>query len=138
VSRYAFRALCTGSTGGDLSVSSDRYFHSPRSQFNITVGNSYWVAGMGIWETVLMVLIRDDSDRPSWFPVALFDMSVTALPHGWEFRLLDKMAASGGESDRRWVAMWGYPELVRDSSHSDSLIERKPEALRIFAERLGT
>jgi hypothetical protein len=63
------------------------------------------------------------------------------MPADWEFALLDGRAASGGDSLDRWVALWGYPELARDTSHSDGLMERDPAALdlffREFAKRPG-
>jgi hypothetical protein len=59
-------------------------------------------------------------------------MSSATLPEDWEFVILDRLAASGGEASNRWVAVWGYRELVRNRAHSDRLIERDPEALSIF------
>jgi hypothetical protein len=60
-------------------------------------------------------------------------------PYDREFVLLDGVAASGGEASNRWVAKWGYPDLVRDDSHSDALMERDPAALEVlwreFAKR---
>ncbi len=123
---------CVGRTGADLGVPTSRYFHTDRTDFHVKVGSVYYALGMGIWQTVLMVLVRDDTLRPSWLPVGLFEMSSSRLPEDWEFVILDRLAASGGEASNRWVAVWGYPELVRNRAHSDGLIERDPEALSIF------
>lgn len=78
----------------------------------------------------------DETEKPNWLPIGLFDFADTALPASWEFAVLDGTAASGGEASNRWVARWGYPELVRDDRHSDALIERDPGALAIFAREL--
>jgi hypothetical protein len=121
-----------GNTGADLDVSPSRYFHTERTNFNVTVGSTYGIFGMGIWETVLLVLVRDDSGKPSWLPIGLFDLERSHLPQDWEFVLLDRRAASGGDASNRWVAMWGYHELVSNRAHSDALVERVPEALEVF------
>jgi len=42
-------------------------------------------------------------------------------------------AASGvADPPKRWVAKWGYPELVRNPLHTDLLTERDPTAIEIF------
>lgn len=134
--RTQIDARCIGSTGAALGVSSERHFHTARTHFDVKVGSVYQVSGMGIWETVLLVLIRDDSGKPTWLPIGLFDIDISSLPGDWEFRLIDGIAASGGDASNRWVAMWGYAELVRDRQHSNALIERDPDALRIFDRRV--
>jgi hypothetical protein len=125
-------ARCIGSTGADLGPARDRYFHVDRTKFDTTIGAPYQVFGMGIYETVLMVLIRNDYGKPSWLPIGLFDFEISTLPSDWEFRLIDGIAASGGDALGHWVAVWGYSELVRNPAHSDALLERDPEALSIF------
>ena len=129
-------ARCVGGIGADLGVSSSRFFHTDRTIFHVQVGTVYHGLGMGIWETVLMILVRDDTGGPSWLPVGLFDISASHLPEDWEFVILDRIAASGGDASNRWVAMWGYPELVRNRGHSDGLIERDPKALGIFNQEI--
>ena len=123
---------CIGNMGVDLGSSPSRYFHTDRTRFHVSLGSLYLVLGMGIWETVLMVLVRNDSGLPSWLPIGLFEMVNFAFPGDWEFALVDGIAASGGDATNRWVAMWGYPELVRDRGHSDALLTRDPTALRTF------
>ncbi|NNN21003.1 MAG: hypothetical protein HKL80_03260 [Acidimicrobiales bacterium] len=129
-------ARCIGSTGADLGPATAREFHSDRTKFGTTIGAWYQIFGMGIWETVFVVLVRDDYGKPSWLPIGLFDFEISKLPSDWEFRLIDGIAASGGDASNRWVAVWGYSELVRNPSHSDALLEREPEALRIFDQQL--
>jgi hypothetical protein len=125
-------ARCAGSTGADLGGSTSRFFHTDRTDFHVHVGTIYYGLGMGIWETVVMILVRDDTGGPSWLPVGLFDINASSLPEDWEFVVLDGIAASGGDASNRWVAMWGYPELVRNRAHSDGLIDRDPQALAVF------
>lgn len=131
-------ARCIGRTGADLNVSRSRYFHTDRTNFDVTVDETYAVSGMGIWETVLLVLIKDDSGKPNWLPVGLFDFVTTALPQDWEFVLINGQGAPGGDASNSWVAMWGYHELVIDRRHSDALIERIPAALEVFHRQGGS
>ena len=125
-------ARCIGNTGAHLGPRTDRVFHTDRTSYNIRVGSVYRVVGMGIWDTALMVLIRDDTDKPSWKPIGLFEIEPSTFPRNWQFSLIDGIAASGGDASNRWVAMWGYKELIADPKHSDALIERDPHALEIF------
>jgi hypothetical protein len=69
--------------------------------------------------------------------VGLFEFNPRSVPATWEFAVLDGEAASVGTASERWVAMWGYPELVRNRSHSDQLIERDPAALEVFFRELS-
>jgi hypothetical protein len=126
---------CVGNTADLLGPFTGRYFFTERTKFHITSGSVYRASGMGIWETVLQVLIRDDTGLPSWYPVVFFDFAIYALPLNWEFVILDPIAASGGESLDRWVAIWGYRELVRNADHNTSLLERDPGALKIFDQQ---
>ena len=92
--------------------------------------------GLGIFETVLLALVCDETGKPNWLPIGLFEFERTTLPTDWEFALLDGAAASGGDASDRWVVRWGYAELVRNDRHSDALIERDPAALEIFFREL--
>ncbi len=127
---------CIHNTGSNLGPSTRGHFYSPETVFNVEIGNDYVVVGLGVFETVLLVLIRDDTGKPNWLPIGLFEFDAPKLPTGWEFALLEGTAASGGETSNRWVARWGYSELVRDASHSDALIEREPRALEVFFREL--
>jgi hypothetical protein len=110
---------------------------SPEVVFELEIGRNYIIMGMGIFESDLSVLVCDETGKPNWLPIGLFEIPAGELPSGWEFCLCDPKAASGGESLNRWVAKWGYRELVRNPDHSDGLIERDPEALKIFFEELA-
>ena len=104
---------------------------TPEAVFHVELGAEYPVIGMGLFETVLSVLVRDETGKPSWLEIGLFEVSGD-VPNDWDFALYDGLAASGGDASNGWVARWGYDELVNNPNHSDALIERDPEALRIF------
>jgi hypothetical protein len=130
---------CVHNSGASLGQPQRGHFYTDQTVFHLQVGSDYAVLGMGIWETILLALVVDDTRRPRWFPAGLFEFEPQPLPSDWEFVLLDGVAACGGEASNRWVAKWGYPDLVRDDSHSDALMEGDPAALEVlwgeFAKR---
>jgi hypothetical protein len=101
--------------------------------YPLTVGSEYVVVGMGLWENVLFVLVRDDWGKPCFARAGLFELGSGEIPAGWRFALCPGIRASGREL---WVqpcgAVWGYDELVDKPEHLGELAERVPEALAIF------
>lgn len=63
-------------------------------EYAVTAGRDYVVAGVGVWETVLQVLIQDDDRLPSWCPAGLFDLA-PPIPAGWLCAVFDGISASG-------------------------------------------
>lgn len=124
---------CVRTRGSELSDHQRGRFTSFDSDYSLTYGAHYVVLGMGIWETVAQVLVREDNGLPSWCPLALFDCAPQPLPAHWEFTLCDGINASGTALWTHWVAQWGYPQLIRDPAQSDALMERDPEAMYAFA-----
>lgn len=101
--------------------------------YPLTVGSEYVVVGMGIWENVLFVLVRDDWGKPCFARAALFEIGPQGVPAGWQFTLGPGIHATGRAL---WVqpcgAVWGYEELTDDPAHAGALEERDPNALAIF------
>jgi hypothetical protein len=101
--------------------------------YPLTVGLEYVVVGMGLWENVLFLLVRDDWGKPCFARAGLFELGSQEVPDGWRFAL-------GPGSERRvarlWVepcgAVWGYDELVDDPEHLGALAACDPEELAIF------
>jgi hypothetical protein len=134
------RALCRFIDSASLADHQRGRFASIVEQYDLSVGELYAVLGMGIWETVLQVLVRNDWGLPVWCPAALFEIEDQPLPDHWRFALRSDVQASGRDLWTRWVAQWGYPELIVDERHSDALMERDAAALEIFSreiERFG-
>ncbi len=125
-------AICVANRGSDLGQPARGHFYSERSIFHVTLGTRYVVLGMGIFDSTMIVLVCDDTGKPNWLPVGLFELPTQKFPDDWEFRLFDGRAASGGDTLGRWIARWGYPELVHDEQHVDRLIKRDPSALSTF------
>lgn len=123
---------CIRSTGASLGPPVRRAFHTAESVFHVTVGEEYRVFGLGLFETTLLALVVDDTDKPNWLPVGLFDFAGCEIPHGWHFAVFNGLAASGTAAPDGWVALWGYSDLVHDRRHSDRLVERDPGAMDAF------
>jgi hypothetical protein len=132
------RGRCIINTGTELGSPVHGHFFGRETRFNLKVGSDYSILGLGLFETVLLALVPDETRKPNWLPVGLFSFDSSELPSDWGFVLLDGAAASGGDSSNRWVARWGYLELVTDASHSDLLIKRDPKAIEIFNRRLSS
>lgn len=130
-------ATCRFSRSSQLPDHQRGRFTDFDEEFSVTAGRDYIVLGVGIWETILQVLIRDDDGLPSWCPAGLFAMSAQPVPVGWLCGLGDGISASGVDLWTRWVVKWGYAELVTDERHSDLLMERDPAALAIFERELS-
>lgn len=129
---------CRHTSGSELGKPERGHFYALGTKFQLRRGVEYPALGIGIWETTLVVLVRDETRLPNWLPTGLFEIELDGLPSSWEFRVYDGRAASGGDALNRWVAIWSYRRLVRDETHRDGLIERDPEALRLFAAELDS
>lgn len=124
-------AKAVRNTGASLGPPARAPGITSRSEYHVQPGTDYIVVGMGLFGEVLYVLIRDEDGDPNWHPIGLFEVSGD-IPPNWEFALYDGLAASGGDASNRWVARWGYHDLVQNPAHSDALLERDPVALHIF------
>ncbi len=131
------RAVCRSNRSSDLADHQQGRFPDTSWEGVITIGTSYVVLGMGIWESVLQLLIRSDHGLPTWAPVGLFDVTNERLPPDWRFATREGLGLSGRELWTRWVCQWGYAELINNEQHSDMLQERDPAALAVFSVEYG-
>ena len=103
------------------------------SEYPLTVGKTYFVLGMSIWENVFEFLVRDDWGGPCFAPAGFFDLLTAPVPAGWQFGLRAGVHASGRDLwSSPGVAVWGYPELVADPAHATALQEQESVALDLF------
>lgn len=121
------RVICNSDSGRSLSKGLLALGYTPQSNFTVSIGREYRVYAMSLWQGVIFVLLKDDTGLPNWFPIPLFTVTDSRLPENWLFS-----SHNGDESRLR--ALWGYDKLVTDVAHYDLLIERDPEALKIFYE----
>lgn len=84
---------------------------------------------MALCRNQILLLLFDESELPSWFPVALFQAKDARLPADWTFG-----AFQAHEDEVE--AIWGYSRLVDGSAHWAALLERDPDVLKtLFQER---
>ncbi|TNC31267.1 hypothetical protein [Mumia zhuanghuii] len=103
------------------------------SKYPLTIGKTYLVLGMSIWENVFEFLVRDDWGGPCFAPAGFFDLFTAPVPQGWMFGLRQGIRSSGQDLwSSPGVAVWGYPELVGDPDHAAALQEQEPDALALF------
>lgn len=130
-------AKCIFNRGADLGGPVRNGYLETTEFTTLTVGKKYEVFGIGMWGTSISILICDDSDKPAWDPIGLFDIVEQKLPSHWLFAVYDGPGASGkGACEYGWMIRWGYPELVRNPDHSDGLMERVPAEMQKFYEEM--
>ena len=100
---------------------------SEKAAYQVTPGNEYVVHAMALLGLHLVVLLRDDTGQPSWFPASQFRIANPHLDAGWGYDITRRDA-------RGLCAIWGYGKMIADKRHNDALIAKEPEAVRLFAE----
>jgi hypothetical protein len=102
--------------------------NSHESIFHVSVGTEYLVFGMAAYNGVIVFLVLDDTHKPNWYPIEFFSVTDPKLPADW---LFSRNVANEHGID----AIWGYKNLITDPKHYEDLIEREPEALKIFEKQ---
>lgn len=111
-----------------------KYFdagYTSQGKFDLELGKEYTVYGINVWsDYVSYLIIPEQSERPSWYPDQLFEITENRMPPDWCVAVFP----NGEKNDLQLIV--GYDEIVNSlDSHYDALIERDPEALAIFNER---
>lgn len=130
---------CIANSPRQLGTPTLESFFSGETTFEeyLKVGTEYQVLGLAWSKSTLLTLVFDESRMPSFLPVGLFDFETASLlPARWEFKVEEPVAASGGAQPSINMAVWGYPELVRNPLHGEGLQLRDPDALKIFFREL--
>jgi len=104
--------------------------YTEESDFYITIGKEYVVFAIAFWQASVLFLIRDDYESPSWHPAELFEISQAKLPNNWLF-------STSVAKEHGVHALCGYERLITDKDHYEALLERDPEAIRVFNEELS-
>lgn len=121
------RAVCRANTGAALAKSALAIGNTDESRFDIEVNKDYVIFGIVDFQNAIHILTIGESDFPTWYPVELFTVTVPELPPRWFFRYVG--------DEQGIVAIWGYEELVNDSSHYEALIEGDEQAISVFLRR---
>jgi hypothetical protein len=118
------RVICRFNKGGALAQPRFEEGYTPATEFYLTIGQSYDVYAMALWEVGLVILVVDDTSVPRWEPIELFEIVDRRIPATWEFDI--------GEPSDLLRAIWGYSALIHDPDHHDSLSELESAALDVF------
>ncbi|SFT02445.1 hypothetical protein [Marininema halotolerans] len=125
------RVQCIANKGKDLPK---KYWDAEAEEeyteyYELKIGHVYIVYGMYLYKDIINYLVAYSINPalPFWYPADLFKVVNQILPMEWYF------SHSKGTEDEI-TAVWGYQELM-DDKHFDDLMEREPEALKIFKKR---
>lgn len=121
------QVTCSANTARALPREFSRRGYFEESVFHIVVGKAYFVFGISLWDSRMILLISDETNLPSWYPAELFTVNDPLLPSDWFCDI--NLQSEGGLK-----AIWGYDRLVRDGAHHDALQRRDRDALEIFRE----
>jgi len=128
------KVKCIANTGLNLSTKSIEIGYTKQARFDLSVGEIYTVYSMLIFKEAIEYLIsKGPLEKPFWYTAELFDIVDNQLSFQWffVFRGYDHPE----EVQDLSVAIWGYREMVFDDRHRLDLIEREPEALKVFFKR---
>jgi hypothetical protein len=64
---------CIHNTGASLGQPQRGHFYSDKTVFDLQLDSDYPVLGIGLFETILLALVVDDTREPRWLPAGLFE-----------------------------------------------------------------
>jgi hypothetical protein len=103
---------------------------TPRSELHLVENHNYDIYGISIWRNVTgYLMIPTGEPNPDWMPAELFHVTDPRLPRNW-FYFYSKTQNSHGVTH-----LMSYKEMVTDENHYIDLIEREPDALKVFMFR---
>ena len=105
---------------------------NPKGSWPITIGDSYMVYGLSLWNGNLHYLVvklfKNNNLAPSFCPAELFEITDPRLPKDWYF--------SFRGTERKNDAVWGYKELALDPKYIEAMLEVENDAIAILIERM--
>lgn len=128
------RVTCVGNTAEFLGPHRTGPWYGPDVVWDeLKLGADYEVYGIYQLNDGLMLLVVDERNMPSWFPIGLFDLADPTLPSHWEIAFFASIRPPAGRRPRMQVVI-GYHELTQ-REHILALEEREDEALAFFDYR---
>jgi len=101
---------------------------SARSQTHISVGATYAVHALSVFQGAVFLQIRNDLTFPGWLPAWLFEPIEPGIPSDWICSLLE---------DEPQVVI-GPAFVARDHAAYTAMVEQHPAAVRLFDERAAS
>ena len=123
---------CVTNSGATLPIVNiePRRGYDRSTEFPLTVGRDYCVFALTVFlgSAWYYVLDDDGNDWPTWAPSALFDVTDASLPASWtvgyyRFAVDDQFP------------LISFPEWAGDRGFYERLLNREPDAVRVFAAR---
>lgn len=119
---------CERKTGYLFSPKLVREGNETTTTFNgISLGKTYKVYGMILYQEGIYYLVYDDFLMPNWYYSVLFKTVASDIPQGWYYKYFGQ--------NESLSAIWGYDELVNDLKHYDGLSEQDQEEIEVFLKR---
>jgi hypothetical protein len=104
--------------------------YTAKTTFALTIGKTYEAYGTSVWRSIVSVLVMDDDDFPTWYPMEVFTTVDETVPDGWFFKYFT-------DSEFSLEAIWGPERLVKEEGFYDALSDRDPSALHKFRTELS-
>jgi hypothetical protein len=120
-------AKCVSASGYDLSEGSAGLYFTKESIFDVVPGRDYEVHEIALFNSGLILLVVDESELPSWYPIELFEVTDGRIPADWMF---SRRAVGTSAME----AVWGHQKLVADPAIDEALANRDDRALEVFWE----
>lgn len=130
------KVKCVANTGAALSEKQILKGNTRESAYEwLKVGKIYNVYGILLIQDTLNYLVVGEYPNAIYFePVELFKLIDNKIPPDWYFKPSIELVPAEKLIDP-FSATWGYKELAIDIRHSDRLLEREPEDIKIFLKR---
>lgn len=102
----------------------------------LVVGTQYKVYGLMFYANRTDFLVCPIQSAPMWVPSNLFSILDDALPEKWGCIFTENTKGYSDLFECFGIhAICGYFDLVRSYDHYIGLLEREPEALKIFQQQ---
>ncbi|MFZ3287775.1 MAG: hypothetical protein WA191_13120 [Telluria sp.] len=101
-----------------------RLGYSEHSQIRLTVDREYKIYCVVIWSDVTFFCVINDLELPAWIPSSYFSMVDKHPASDWIFN----------EIDDEVLLILGPDFIAKDKGSYASLVEHKPEAIKMFWE----
>jgi len=103
--------------------------YTAKTTFAVTIGKTYEAYATSVGRSIVSVLVLDDDDFPSWYPMEVFTIVDDTVPEGWFFKYF-------ADSEFSVQAIWGPERLLKEEGFYDALNNRDPSALHMFRSAL--
>jgi hypothetical protein len=123
------RITCMANLGESLPDSYLAIGYTKESIFHVKIASEYLVYGIAVYRGIVLFLLLDDVNLPNWYPADLFSIADPKIPANW-------LSAVYPRNMEGLNFLIGYKALIADDLHYDALLERAPEALKIFHEEV--